>query len=360
MKKLSLLSILFLSAKLLAQLPPAAQALYNEFASIPSQSAQVCINAGATASATADGKTFYMKWFPSGATPSLTPLMVGLHGSGGNAFLMMAKHLQSAQSQSVGMICLQWYLGSSSSAPNDYFGDTTLYTYIDTALKRIKYPKNKALYHGFSRGSARSYAIQFLDVYPGVGKNYFCTIMSNAGKPDSAYPFFQAVNSPTNTNHSFCKGKKWAMFCGGLDPNPGRDGCPGMNSAKTNWVQANGGSVGLFIQDPNLAHTGFVDTPTYIDSLFKFYKPCFQSGVQGLNENHSEHEFKIFPNPVQDHLNLSTKNLKGETLTIYDCLGVLRKQIKIESAETKIDLSEFQKGIYFIELGKSRAKFVRD
>ncbi len=345
--------------KIQAQLPTAAQALYNEFASIPSQSAQVCINAGATASATADGKTFYMQWFPAGATPSLTPLMVGLHGSGGNAFLMMAKHLQSAQSQSVGLICLQWFLGQNSSAPNDYFGDTTLYHYIDTALKRIKYPSNKACFHGFSRGSARSYAIQFLDMYPGTGKNYFCTIMSNAGKPDSLYPFYTSINSPTNTSHSFCKGKKWGMYCGGQDPNPGRDGCPGMNSAKVNWVQANGGSVGFFIQNPGLAHTGFVDTPLYIDSLFKFYKPCFYSGVQGLEEN-SKNEFKVFPNPFNDQIVIETEQSIGKVLYIYDNMGVVRKKRRIDENKIKIDLSELPKGIYFVEFGEQRRKFLKE
>jgi len=272
----------------------------------------------------------------------------------------MAKHLQSAQSQSVGMICLQWYLGQNSSAPHDYFGDTTLYTYIDTALKRIKYPKNKALYHGFSRGSARSYAIQFLDTYPGIGKNYFCTIMSNAGKPDSAYPFFQAINSPTYTNHTFCKGKKWGMYCGGQDPNPGRDGCPGMNSAKANWVQANGGTVGFFIQDPNLAHSGFVDTPLYIDSLFKFYKPCFYSGVQSVDEHSTEGEFNIFPNPFTEQLVVETSNSVGKQIYIYDIMGVVRKKIRIESNQVKVNVSQLPNGIYFVEFGKERRKFLKE
>jgi predicted alpha/beta-fold hydrolase len=159
MKRVFLFLIVFTSLNMQSQLPPAAQALYNEFYNTNTVVAQTCIANGAQAFATADGKTFYLKWFPPGSTPSLTPLLVTLHGTGSNAFNALSKWYQSASSHSVGIIALQWYLGASSSPPHDYFGDTTLYSYIDTALKRIKYPSNKALFHGFSRGSARSYAI---------------------------------------------------------------------------------------------------------------------------------------------------------------------------------------------------------
>lgn len=358
MKKLCIILIVIISGKINAQLPPAAQALYNEFYNTNTVVAQSVLSNSAQAVATADGKTFYLKWFPANSTPSLTPLMVMLHGTGSNVFTAMSKVLSTAMTRSVGVIALQWYLGATSVSPHDYFGDTTLYTYIDTALKRIKYPSNKALFLGFSRGSARSYAIQFQDVYPPNGKNYFCTIMSNAGKPDSLYPFYTSINA--GSNHSFCKGKKWAMYCGGLDPNPGRDGCPAMNSAKANWVAANGGTVGLFIQDPNLGHSGFMDTPLYIDSLIKFYLPCHASGTNSIKEYNSDKTFKIFPNPVSNYLSVVVNQNLGEVLNIYDCIGVLKKQIKIENHETKVDVNEFQKGIYFVELGKSRTKFIKE
>lgn len=348
-----------------AQLPPAAQALYNEFYGTNTFVAQSCLNAGATASATADGKTFYLKWFPAGSTASNTPVMVALHGTGSNAFNLVNKWLASAQSHSVGIIALQWYLGASSSVPHDYFGDTTLYTYIDTAMKRLKYPSNKALFLGFSRGSARSYAIQFLDVYPPNGKNYFCTIMSNAGKPDSLYPFYQSINSNTNTaSHKFCKGKQWAMYCGMNDPNPARDGCVGMNSAKNNWVMANGGTVGLYIQDLTLpsatAHSGLMDTQAYQDSLLEFYIPCFQSGVQNLKENSTLDEFKLFPNPARDVLNLETGGNVGDVLSIYDHMGKLKKQVKIEYDRVVINVSELPRGLYLIGLGNKKVKFLKE
>jgi len=352
MKKLSVVFLAVL--KMQAQLPPAAQALYNEAYASNTVVAQSVISNGAQVSSTADGKTFYLKWFPSGSSPSNTPLMVSLHGTGSNAFNAMSKWFQSASSHSIGIIALQWYLGASSSPPNDYFGDTTLYTYIDTALKRIRYPSGKALLHGFSRGSARSYALQFLDMYPPKGKNYFCTIVSNAGKPDSLYPFYTSVNS--GTNHSFAIGKRWAMYCGAADPNPARDGCPGMNSAKNNWVIPNGGTVGVFIQDPVLGHSGLMDTPALQDSVLEYYLPCFS--VVSIREQQRDQKIDLYPNPVSGILNISTVNFTGKQLQVFDNTGALKRELTVTTREIKIDVSDLPNGIYYLRADKAGTRFV--
>lgn len=351
-----LFTIILCAFKTIAQLPPIAQALYTQFYNTNTVVAQSCISNGAQVKASADGKTFYLQWFPAGTTPSATPVMVSLHGSGSNAFNAMSKWFSSLSSHSVGLIAFQWYLGPSASPPNDYFGDTTLYTYIDTALKRIKYPSNKAMYHGFSRGSARSYAIQFLDVYPPNGKNYFCMIVSNAGKPDSLYPFYQSING--GSNHTFCSGKRWAMYCGAADPNPARDGCPGMTSAKNNWVAANGGTVGLFIQDPVLGHSGLMDTPGLQDSILEYYLPCFST--VSVNELQKMRTLRVFPNPVSADLNFDSEYLTGETISIFDHIGVLRKEIVINSKRTTVNVSNLTTGIYFIRTSKGTVRFIKD
>lgn len=357
MKNIYLFIIISSFNLLHAQLPPVAQALYTQMYNSNTVTAQYCISNGATFEATADGNTFYLKWSPpSVTTPSAAPLMVMLHGSGSNVFTQFSFWHQKALLRGVSIIGIQWYRGFSTVPPNDYFDDNTLYTYIDTALKRIKYPPNRALLNGFSRGSARSYAMQYKDVQPG-GKNYFCTIMSDAGKPDSLYPLYQSINA--GTNHTFCAGKQWGMFCGGLDPNPARDGCVGMNSAKTNWVMANGGNVGLFIQDPLLAHTGLSDTPLYMDSVLKFYLPCFNIATK-IDEYKNSSSLRFSPNPVGNELIIDIDNAVNETATIYNCLGVIQKQIKIEEKEVKLNVADLAQGVYFIELKNRRTKFIKD
>lgn len=335
-------------------LPPTAQALYNEMYNADVNRGQFATTNGAQTLATADGNSFYLKWLPPGATGSTTPMLVSLHGSNGNAFNEFYLWHARAQAKGVGIIALQWYRGAASVAPNDYFDDPTLYTYIDTALKRLKYPSGKVFLHGFSRGSARSYALAFYDVRSG-GKNYFCTILSNAGKPDSAYQLYTQINGGTY-GHSFYTGKKWAMFCGGQDPNPAESGCTGMSSAK-NWVIANGANVGLYISDPNLSHGGFHQTVAYIDSALNYYLQCFNtvSSVSKINVNK---KLNIFPNPAGDVISIENAN-PGEKLKIITLEGLLVYETEISSGNQNFDLSLFAQGIYFISVNDKKIKLIR-
>jgi hypothetical protein len=334
MKKILLLLVIA-TQNLLAQLPPVAQALYTEEYNADVTRGQYAITNSVQTLATADGNSFYLKWFPAGSTPSTTALLVTLHGTGSNAFNEFYLWHQKAAARGVGIIALQWYRGAASVSPNDYFDDPVIYSYIDTALKRIKYPSNKALLHGFSRGSARSYAIAFYDTRPVTGKNYFCTVMSNAGKADSTYPINAQINSGMY-GHTIYSGKRWGMYCGGMDPNPARDGCVGMNSAK-NWVTANGGTVGLYISDPALGHGGFHQTPAYIDSALKYYLPCF-TGVSGIHENSLSNLFKIYPNPLKGLVHLEFLEKNNYKIEIINNFGQLLFESKY-IAEDKITLA---------------------
>ncbi len=146
-----------------AQLSGTALALYNECYNADVLQGQYAINNGVQVVGTSDNKSFYLKWLPTGATASLTPMLVTLHGSNGRAFNEFFNWHQRAQAKGVGIIALQWYKGAAS---NSYFNDDTIYNYIKTALTAVNYPVNKALYHGFSRGSARSYAMyKFMTYY---------------------------------------------------------------------------------------------------------------------------------------------------------------------------------------------------
>ncbi len=340
--------------KLAAQLPPIAQSLYNEAYKHDTIRGQYCINNGAVAMATDDGNSFYLQWFPIGETPATHPLLVTIHGTAGNAFDEFYLWHQYAAAKGVGIIAMQWYRGDASVSPNDYFDDTTLYNYIDTALTRIQYPFNKAFFHGFSRGSAISYAIAFRDVQKS-GKNYFCTIMSNSGKPDSSYYLYAQINSG-NFGHTFYNGKHWGVFCGGLDSGL-QTCCQAMYDSKL-WVEANNGIVDLFIQDPNLGHGGFQQTPAYIDSALNYYLPCYFDTTSAI-DNVPNTSFKIFPNPVENNLflNIETNDLKD--IYIYDLVGLQKKYFKCYGNELNIDVSTFPHGIYIIKINNEVIKFIK-
>ncbi len=338
-------------------LPPTAQALYNEFYNADVTRGQYAVNNGAQAFATADGNTFYLKWVPAGATASATPLLVSLHGSSGNAFNEFYLWHQQAQAKGVGIIALQWYRGAASVSPNDYFDDPAIYSYVDTALRRIKYPSNRAFLHGFSRGSARSYAIAFYDGQSS-GKNYFCTVLSNSGKADSLYPLYAQINSG-NYGHALYTGKKWAMFCGGQDPQPSQSGCQAMANAKS-WVQANGGNVGLYISDPNLGHGGFHQTPAYIDSSLNYYLSCYAAPT-ALRTQPNFKTTCVFPNPAGNVLNVNTGNTAlSSEIRIMDVAGVMRLTLNIGAGANSIDISCLPPGLYAVMVGEEKFRIMKE
>lgn len=63
---------------------------------------------------------------------------------------------------------------------------------------------------------------------------------------------------------------------------------------------------------------------------------------------------KIYPNPVQDKLNIIPVNkydLTGKNCSIYNVQGNLVKQKTLVSNHEKIDLSTLQSGIYILKIG---------
>lgn len=360
-KKLLLVYTIFCMpfTSVFGQLPTVAQILYDSaYANNPFRG-QFALDSGAVAKATSDGNTFYLQWFPAGGTPNSHPLLVTLHGSASTAFDEFYVWHEYAKAKGVGIIAIQWYKGYSLPPPNDYFDDIMLYKYIDTALTRIQYPSNRALFHGFSRGSAMSYAIAFRDVQPPKGKNYFCTIMSNSGRPDSTYYLYAQINSGTY-GHTFYTGKQWGMYCGGQDPGI-ETRCLAMAESKL-WVEANNGVVGLYIEDDTLGHGGFHQTPAYIDSALNYYLPCYLSTTISESDNFQNHSVKLYPNPFFTQTTLNTDiYLKDASLLVYNSLGQQVKQINNIFGQTiTLFRDNLPGGLYFLRLTQNNKIFTTE
>lgn len=352
MKKIKILFSLTLLASTttaFAQLSPVAQALYTECYNNNVVRGQYSVTNGVFVGATPDNNSFYLQWFPLNATPANSPLLVTLHGTGGTAFDEFYLWHQFAAAHGVGIIAIQWYRGAAALSPYDYFGDVAIYRDIDTALTRIQYPSGNAFFHGFSRGSEISYAVAFRDVWPPNGKNYFCTIMSNSGRVEPDTTFLYAQIDAGMYGHNFYNGKKWGMFCGGLDVGIFSN-CTSMNNSKL-WVEANNGVVDLFISDDSLGHGGFQLTPAYVDSALNYYLQCYTptsiNAFEGKNEN-----IQLFPNPGNGIFVLQLNNFPSDKtqFEIYDSCGKILLQQNTTDQQTKIDLSELAVGIYFLRV----------
>lgn len=333
--------------QLKGQLSTTSQAIYDSCVVHTPGNVSYALSNGVQVISTPDSSSFYLQWFPSGATPNTTPIIVSLHGSKGNAFNEFKSWHTAAQSHNCGIIALQWYKYTTTDPIIGYFQDDSIYTYIDSALTRISYPSDKALLHGFSLGSARTYGVIYNDIQS--GKNYFCTTISNAGQIVLNYPLYNFINTIPNV----FAGKHWNLFCGPPEPPITGGACDGLDFTQT-WLQSKGATVDIYIQDSLLGHDGF-QQPTsvaYKDTMLNKYLECYftTTAVGGNPEKLLKSGF--YPNPfsTQSHF-YSDQQVKNASMTVFNQFGQLLRVIKNFSGQTFILEREFlTPGLYFVRI----------
>lgn len=334
-----------------AQLSTAAQKIYDSCNVHNPGNVSYALTNGVQVISTPDSSTFYLQWFPTGATPNTSPLLVTLHGSKGNAFNEFKNWHTILQLNNCGIIALQYNKYTDIfDYLNGYFHDDSIYNYIDSALTRISYPSNKALLHGFSLGSARTYAVIFNDIQS--GKNYFCTTISNAGKIDLTYPLYNSINAIPNV----FLGKHWNLFCGPPEPPYTGGACAGLDFTQT-WLQSKGAIVDIYIQDSLLGHNGFniPSSAAYRDTMVKKYLECY-NGTSSIIENNLQNKLFISPNPFSTQTTLhSDIFLDNTTLTLFNVYGQALKTIKNVSGHLiNLHRDDLGIGIYFLHLTQEK------
>lgn len=77
----------------------------------------------------------------------------------------------------------------------------------------------------------------------------------------------------------------------------------------------------------------------------------------GLNENNEEIlDLDISPNPAKDYVKISGNNIKN--VSIFNMLGILIYRSETTDNYCEIDLSEFEKGLYLIEIHHNNAEII--
>lgn len=227
---------------------------------------QDAIAAGVQFLPTSDGESFYAYWIPPGFDPAVDGFVVTLPGHdtfASSAFAVWKPHLATRH---YGFIGLQWWLGGGE-ATSDYLVPDTIYRDFVEALAAHGIPAGKVLFEGFSRGAANSYAVTARD--RASAHPQFILTIANAGGAATLYPPNMAIDQGAFGDQPFA-GSDWVMYCGEKDPDPEQSGCPGMTRAKA-WVEAKGGTVDLFIQDPTGDHGGFNLHPANVQSALDVY-----------------------------------------------------------------------------------------
>ncbi len=84
----------------------------------------------------------------------------------------------------------------------------------------------------------------------------------------------------------------------------------------------------------------------------------FLGGIDELSNNN----LQVFPNPANQAITVQQTSFQAnESLSIFDQQGRIVKVVDdLISNETNIDISELKSGIYFIQIGNSRSKFIKE
>lgn len=220
---------------------------------------------------TALGPSFYVVWYPKGKKPQSTPVVVSLHGSGGDALGKFQLWQPQAARRGYGVIALEWWNGVNQPAHGDesevnYLSAEQLYGTLTAILKREKVKPGLALLHGHSRGSTRVYPLTFLD----RKAHRFRLSVADSGPARPEKADIQMITS--------LAGRHFVLYCGRRDVNPERGPmCDAQASSKT-WLDAKGAKVDLFIQDPFGNHGGFLASPANINQALDVFARLRRGG----------------------------------------------------------------------------------
>ena len=170
---------------------------------------------------------------------------------------------------------------------------------------------------------------------------------SSLGLPNFAGNVFNTaplLNITTNGSFSMCKGETKTLNVSG--------------ATSYTW---NGAITGQsLIISPNSTSAYSVVGTTTTGCIFKASVTVTVSDCAGLNENKLS-EFSIYPNPANDFLKIQLPNYEsGEfvRVQIYNSIGhlVFERELSISDKEEFVNISEFENGVYFINLTDKQNK----
>ncbi len=225
---------------------------------------------------TSDGRSFLVVWHSAGTNTS-KHWIVSIHGREGFAtddLAIWSKHLTG---RDVSLVTVQWWLGRDNER-DSYYTPEQVYREIDLALQKLGAKTNSVMFHGFSRGSANSYAIAALDA--GRGKKYFALNVASSGGVALDYPPTRAITNGEYGDHPL-RGTHWVTAAGAKDTE--RDGIAAMRRTAA-WLKEQGAIVELNIEDPDLGHGALVLNPKNTQRLLDLFLDQKKSPVDVGNK----------------------------------------------------------------------------
>jgi len=105
--------------------------------------------------------------------------------------------------------------------------------------------------------------------------------------------------------------------------------------------------------DPN--YTGYF-TGLYTD-IGAYEYDSVSSIVNNISDDNRN--ISVYPNPTSNNLHITLKENTSQNAQIIDLTGRVQMNFKVEDAESTIDISNINIGVYFIKIGTETIKFIK-
>ena len=76
-------------------------------------------------------------------------------------------------------------------------------------------------------------------------------------------------------------------------------------------------------------------------------------------EENEINEVTVYPNPAKDFVKLSAVGVQLSAVKVYNCLGMMIEEIKVNANETEINISDYKAGVYFINIETENGVIVK-
>lgn len=216
------------------------------------------------------GTRYYGAYFPPAfAAQSKKRVMIALHGTGGSPEAEWAIDWASA------LPARNWaFLGlkyvDSTGVHDD---NTVIYSHIKSMVDDVKTNCDigtvSYFLAGFSRGSAESYPVTYLDL---KDRHLFTATSNNSGAwilGMAMPPTLEGIVA--RQEGSAFTGARFWMYCGERDMEHGYPMCDEMVNART-FVETRGGSIVGFYRDPTGAHGGLNKNAAAMSEMFMAFE----------------------------------------------------------------------------------------
>ncbi len=211
--------------------------------------------------------TFFTYWVPPHYQSGR--IVVSVHGTGGNPYIAIRDEFKTAEEYDYIAVAVSWF-----SPGRGFYKAQDLYRNILEALSFIqtKYKNDlsSVAYIGFSRGSAVSYEVAYLDAH---GENLIDLFISHSGGMPRDYKV-EAKKSNAGTDSFFeqlgedklgpdvFKGKKFFLYSGDKDEAwGGGNGMSKQMEYAKQLIETHEGQVLEWVRDPNGGHMGLLKNP---------------------------------------------------------------------------------------------------